>query len=108
MKKDEKDAGSRRWNALISLASFDLGCFALNLRSRDCSWRVGGPAPASRTFGPGAGRSSSILRLWHARDSQSLWKACVRGFCGRYKSGTFRWRASGVSARPVFSSAQSN
>ena len=48
------------------------------------------------------------LRLWHARDSQSLWKACVRGFCGRYKSGTFRWRASGVSARPVFSSAQSN
>ena len=40
VKKDEKDAGSRRWNALMSLASFELGFLALNLRSRDCSWRV--------------------------------------------------------------------
>ena len=51
MKKDEKDAGSRRWNALISLASFDLGCFALNLRSRDCSWRVGGEKATRRGRG---------------------------------------------------------
>ena len=28
-KKDEKDAGSRSWNALISLASFDVGFLAL-------------------------------------------------------------------------------
>ena len=42
MKKDEKDAGSRFWYARISLASFELGCVALNLRSRDCSWRVEG------------------------------------------------------------------
>ena len=48
VKKDEKDAGSRRWNALISLASFDLGCFALNLRSRDCSWRVEGEKAMAR------------------------------------------------------------
>ena len=40
VKKDEKYAGSRRWNALMSLASFELGFLALNLRSRDCSWRV--------------------------------------------------------------------
>ena len=41
MKKDEKDAGSRSWNASIVLASFESGCSFLNLRSRDCSWRVG-------------------------------------------------------------------
>ena len=40
MKKDEKDAGSRFWYARISLASFESGYSALNLRSRDCSWRV--------------------------------------------------------------------
>ena len=40
MKKDEKDAGSRSWNASIVLASFESGCSFLNLRSRDCSWRV--------------------------------------------------------------------
>ena len=42
MKKDEKDAGSRSWNALMSLASFESGCFFLNLRSRNRSRRVGG------------------------------------------------------------------
>ena len=50
MKKDEKDAGSRRWNALMSLASFESGYFALNLRSRDCSWRVEGEALRLRFF----------------------------------------------------------
>ena len=40
VEKDEKDAGSRFWYALMSLASFESGYFALNLRSRDCSWRV--------------------------------------------------------------------
>lgn len=34
MKKDEKDAGSRSWNAPIVLASFESGCSFLNLRSR--------------------------------------------------------------------------
>ena len=48
MKKDEKDAGSRFWYARISLASFELGCSALNLRSRDCSWRVGGEKATAR------------------------------------------------------------
>ena len=47
VKKDEKDAGSRFWYARISLASFESGCVALNLRSRDCSWRVGGDAVAA-------------------------------------------------------------
>ena len=38
VKKDEKDAGSRRWNAPIVSASCESGCFSLNLRSRDCSY----------------------------------------------------------------------
>ena len=37
VKKDKMDAGSRFWYALMSLASFELGCVALNLRSRECS-----------------------------------------------------------------------
>ena len=32
VKKDEKDAGSRSWNAPIVLASFESGFFSLNLR----------------------------------------------------------------------------
>ena len=48
MEKDEKDAGSRSWNALMSLASFESGYFALNLRSRDCSWRVEGEKATAR------------------------------------------------------------
>ena len=50
MKKDEKDAGSRLWNARISLASFEVGFLALNLRSRDCSWRVEGEKARRRTL----------------------------------------------------------
>ena len=42
MKKDEKDAGSRSWNALIFVACFESGYFALYLRSRNRSRRVGG------------------------------------------------------------------
>ena len=49
MKKDEKDAGSRLWNARISLASLELGFLALNLRSRDCSWRVEGEKATARS-----------------------------------------------------------
>ena len=51
MKKDEKDAGSRRWNAPIVSASCESGCFFLNLRSRDCSWRVGGEKASRRGCG---------------------------------------------------------
>ena len=50
VKKGEKDAGSRSWNAPMSFASFELGCSALNLRSRDCSWRVGGEKARRRTL----------------------------------------------------------
>ena len=51
MKKDEKDAGSRLWNARISLASFELGFLALNLRSRNRSRRVGGEKATRRGRG---------------------------------------------------------
>ena len=51
MKKDEKDAGSRSWNALMSLASFESGCFFLNLRSRNRSRRVGGEKATQRGRG---------------------------------------------------------
>ena len=51
MKKDEKDAGSRSWNASIVSASCEPGFAALNLRSRDCSWRVGGEKATRRGRG---------------------------------------------------------
>mgnify|MGYP004027778543 CR=1 FL=1 len=55
VKKDEKDAGSRRWNAPIVSASCESGCFFLNLRSRNRSRRVGGEKAA------GAGAARFVL-----------------------------------------------
>ena len=68
MKKDEKDAGSRLWNARISLASLELGFLALNLRSRDCSWRVdrkrSDRVPASRAPSCVCGKIGESRPLW--------------------------------------------
>ena len=52
VKKDEKDAGSRSWNAPIVLASFESGCSFLNLRSRI----VRGASEVRRQLDAGAAR----------------------------------------------------
>ena len=61
VKKDEKDAGSRRWNAPIVSASCESGYFFLNLRSHASSWDRGNfinlSSPSSFTMSSSADES---------------------------------------------------